>query len=172
MITGGAGFIGSSMIRFLINKTNHQVLNLDKLTYASNLSSLESISGSSRYQFVKGDICNKTLIQKLFKKFKPDVLMHFAAESHVDKSIDKPMDFIKTNILGTAVLLECSNDYFRRKKNFLFHHISTDEVYGSLKKTGLFSEKSKYDPSSPYSASKASSIILCALGIARLNYQQ
>jgi dTDP-glucose 4,6-dehydratase len=159
MITGGAGFIGSSLIRFLINETDNQVLNLDKLTYASNLQSLISISKNSRYQFVKVDICDKKFVTKLFKNFEPDIVMHLAAESHVDRSIDGPADFIQTNVVGTSVMLECAREYWnsRNKKDFLFHHISTDEVYGSLGERGLFSEQSSYNPSSPYSASKASS---------------
>ena len=159
MITGGAGFIGSTLINYLINETDNFVLNLDKLTYAGNLKSLESISESSRYRFVKGDICDKSIVSELFIDFKPDIVMHLAAESHVDRSIDGPINFIKTNILGTAVMLECAREYWNtlQKKNFLFHHISTDEVYGSLNETDLFTEQSNYDPSSPYSASKASS---------------
>ena len=160
MITGGAGFIGSSLIRFLIEKTPHQVLNLDKLTYASNIESLKSVSKNSRYQFVHGDICNKKIISKLFTEFKPDIVMHLAAETHVDRSIDGPANFIQTNVIGTLVMLESAREYWNKKKNkknFIFHHISTDEVYGSLNKTDLFTEQSNYDPSSPYSASKASS---------------
>ena len=155
----GAGFIGSSVIRFLINETEHKVLNLDKLTYASNLESLKILSDNPRYEFVQGDICNQKLVSQLFDRFKPDIVMHLAAESHVDRSIDGPTDFIQTNIIGTSVMLECARKYWnnRVKKNFLFHHISTDEVYGSLNETDLFTEQSKYDPSSPYSASKASS---------------
>lgn len=159
MITGGAGFIGSSLIRFLIEKTSHQVLNLDKLTYASNIESLKNVSKNSRYQFVQGDICNKEIISKLFTEFKPDIVMHLAAETHVDRSIDGPANFIQTNVIGTLVMLECAREYWskKKKKNFIFHHISTDEVYGSLNETDLFTEQSNYDPSSPYSASKASS---------------
>lgn len=158
-ITGGAGFIGSSLIRFLINETKNEVLNFDKLTYASNLKSLETVSQNSRYQFVKGDVCNKKLVTKIFRDFQPDIVMHLAAESHVDRSIGKPKEFIKTNVIGTLIMLECACKYWNdvNQKKFLFHHISTDEVYGSLKKTNLFTETSKYDPSSPYSASKASS---------------
>lgn len=159
MITGGAGFIGSSVIHFLINETEHKVLNLDKLTYASNLESLKILSDNPRYEFVQGDICNQKLVSQLFDRFKPDIVMHLAAESHVDRSIDGPKDFIQTNIIGTSVMLECARKYWnnRDKKNFLLHHISTDEVYGSLNETDLFTEQSNYDPSSPYSASKASS---------------
>jgi len=160
LITGGAGFIGSAVIRFLIKKTKHQVLNLDKLSYAGNLESLSSIKLNSRYKFVKGDICDQNLISRIFSNFKPNVVMHLAAESHVDRSIDDPTNFIQTNIVGTSVLLKYALKYWKNLsigKKFRFHHISTDEVYGSLGKTGNFNEKSSYDPSSPYSASKASS---------------
>jgi dTDP-glucose 4,6-dehydratase len=159
MITGGAGFIGSSLIRFLINETDNRVLNLDKLTYASNLQSLKSISDNSRYQFIQGNICDKKVVSQLFKDFQPNIVMHLAAESHVDRSIDGPIDFIQTNVIGTLIMLESAREYWnnQKKKNFLFHHISTDEVYGSLNETDLFTEQSNYDPSSPYSASKASS---------------
>lgn len=159
-ITGGAGFIGSAVVRFLIEETDHQVLNLDKLTYAGNLASLQSVSDNPRYQFVQGDICDRELVTKLFNDFQPDIVMHLAAESHVDRSIDGPADFIQTNIVGTSVMLECAREYWNAlptKESFRFHHISTDEVYGSLSDTGLFTETTAYDPSSPYSASKASS---------------
>jgi dTDP-glucose 4,6-dehydratase len=159
LITGGAGFIGSAVIRFLIEETDHQVLNLDKLTYAGNLESLASVSGSSRYQFVQGDVGDRGLVSKLFADFQPDVVMHLAAESHVDRSIDGPAEFIQTNIVGTSVMLECAREYWKQlpaNNRFRFHHISTDEVYGSLDDTGLFTEETAYDPSSPYSASKAS----------------
>jgi dTDP-glucose 4,6-dehydratase len=160
LITGGAGFIGSAVIRFLIDETDHQVLNLDKLTYAGNLESLAVVSSSPRYQFVQGDVCDRALVSKLFADFKPDVVMHLAAESHVDRSIDGPAEFIQTNIVGTSVMLECAREYWKglpAGNSFRFHHISTDEVYGSLDDTGLFTEETAYDPSSPYSASKASS---------------
>ena len=162
LITGGAGFIGSAMIRFLIEEANHQVLNLDKLTYAGNLGSLAQISRNPRYRFVQGDICDLALVSRLFREFQPDIVMHLAAESHVDRSIDGPDKFIQTNIVGTSVLLEAARTYWfelslDKRVVFRFHHISTDEVYGSLDNTGLFSEKTAYDPSSPYSASKASS---------------
>ena len=174
IVTGGAGFIGSAVIRFLIKNTDHQVLNLDKLTYAGNLASLQSISDHPRYIFVQGNICDRKLVTNLFNEFQPDIVMHLAAESHVDRSIDGPADFIQTNIVGTSVMLECARGYWNTlpvvarhaslkmnfiptKKSFRFHHISTDEVYGSLGKTGLFTEETAYDPSSPYSASKASS---------------
>ena len=158
MITGGAGFIGSSLIRFLINETDSNVLNFDKLTYASNLDSLKNVSDNSRYKFIHGNICDKKVVSQSFKDFQPDVVMHLAAESHVDRSIDGPSGFIQTNVMGTLVMLECAREYWsNQKKNFLFHHISTDEVYGSLNETDLFTEHSNYNPSSPYSASKASS---------------
>lgn len=161
-ITGGAGFIGSALVRFLINETDNTVINFDKLTYAGNLESLKSVENSERYHFVQGDICDKDKVSKTLKKFQPDFIMHLAAESHVDRSIDGPGQFIETNIVGTYALLECARSYFSKlsidkKENFRFHHISTDEVYGDLGKTGLFSEKSPYEPSSPYSASKAAS---------------
>ena len=159
LITGGAGFIGSAVIRFLINETNHRVSNLDKLTYAGNLESLASISDNSRYEFTQGDVCDRALVSKLFAEFKPDVVMHLAAESHVDRSIDGPAEFIQTNIVGTLVMLECARQYWKGLavgNSFRFHHISTDEVYGSLDDKSLFTEETAYDPSSPYSASKAS----------------
>lgn len=163
LITGGAGFIGSSLIRHFINKTNHKILNLDKLSYSGNLKSLQSIALSSNYLFKKVDICNFKLVEKNFKNFQPDIVMHLAAESHVDRSILKSKEFIYTNILGTYNLLEISRRYWnelciKRKKRFRFHHISTDEVYGELhNKYDLFNEKTSYKPNSPYSASKASS---------------
>ena len=162
LVTGGAGFIGSAVIRYLISETDHLVLNLDKLTYAGNLASLSEIDANPRYQFVQGDIADTTLASKLFANFQPEIVMHLAAESHVDRSIDGPADFIQTNIVGTSALLEASRAYWRelpedKKGAFRFHYISTDEVYGSLNDTGLFTEETAYDPSSPYSASKASS---------------
>jgi dTDP-glucose 4,6-dehydratase len=160
LITGGAGFIGSAVIRFLIEETDHQVLNLDKLTYAGNLESLAMVANNPRYQFMQGDICDRELVKRLFSEYQPDIVMHLAAESHVDRSIDGPAEFIQTNIVGTSVLLECAWEYWKTlpaNNIFRFHHISTDEVYGSLDATGLFTEETGYDPSSPYSASKASS---------------
>lgn len=162
LVTGGAGFIGSAVVRYLILQTRHKVLNLDKLTYAGNLQTLSKIEKSDRYRFIEGDICDSELIEKLFAEFQPDIVMHLAAESHVDRSIDRPSDFVQNNIVGTTVMLECARNYYselntERKNNFRFHHISTDEVFGSLGTTGLFSEESNYNPSSPYSASKASS---------------
>ena len=162
LITGGAGFIGSALIRYLISQTDHKVLNLDKLTYAGNLTTLAEVANSSQYRFECGDIADSELLNRLFVEFKPDVVMHLAAESHVDRSIDGPAEFIQTNIVGTYILLEAARNYWaglssNTKELFRFHHISTDEVYGSLGEEGLFSENTAYDPSSPYSASKASS---------------
>jgi dTDP-glucose 4,6-dehydratase len=163
LVTGGAGFIGSALIRYFINKTNHKILNLDKLSYSGNLKSLQSVALSSNYVFKKIDICNVKLVEKIFKSFQPDIIMHLAAESHVDRSIVESKEFIQTNILGTYNLLETSRRYWNeltvnKKKKFRFHHISTDEVYGELhNKYELFNEKTSYKPNSPYSASKASS---------------
>lgn len=162
LITGGAGFIGSAVVRFLINETEHEVLNFDKLTYAGNLKNIATVSNSPRYQFVLGDICDRELLNKTLNEFKPDKIMHLAAESHVDRSISGPSEFITTNIIGTYTMLEECLKYFQaldpeKKKTFLFHHISTDEVYGELGDSGFFTEQTPYDPSSPYSASKASS---------------
>jgi len=163
LITGGAGFIGSAMIRHIINNTDHSVINIDKLTYAGNLESLESIETSEKYVFEHVDICDTDKIERIFNQYQPDIVMHLAAESHVDRSIDGPYQFIQTNIVGTYVLLEKARNYWSRlegdKKNkFRFHHVSTDEVYGDLEdKNSLFTENTSYDPSSPYSASKASS---------------
>ncbi|RTR38257.1 dTDP-glucose 4,6-dehydratase [Shewanella canadensis] len=162
LVTGGAGFIGSALIRFLINETSHRVINLDKLTYAGNLESLSSIESNERYHFILGDICDRPLVDNVIKQYRPDIIMHLAAESHVDRSIDGPDEFIQTNILGTYTLLEASRTYLTelegsKQQDFRFHHISTDEVYGDLGETGLFTEQSPYNPSSPYSASKAAS---------------
>lgn len=163
IITGGAGFIGSAVIRYLINETDHTVLNLDKLTYAGNLESLKTVDTSDRYQFSRTDICDPPALEKLFEEFQPDVVMHLAAESHVDRSIESAADFIQTNIVGTYQLLEAALAYWRdlpedRKTSFRFHHVSTDEVYGDLETDDeLFTETTSYAPSSPYSASKASS---------------
>lgn len=163
LVTGGAGFIGSAVIRYLINETNSNVLNIDKLTYAGNLESLETVSNNPRYQFLHADICDKSAMTKAFDDFEPDIVMHLAAESHVDRSIDGPMDFIQTNIIGTYNLLEVARNYWQnltedKKSSFKFHHISTDEVYGDLEGTeDLFTETTSYSPSSPYSATKASS---------------
>lgn len=163
LVTGGAGFIGSAVVRHLINDTAHQVMNLDKLTYAGNIESLSSVADSERYQFSQTDICDRQALDSVFAEFQPDIIMHLAAESHVDRSIEGPADFIETNIVGTYQLLEAARTYWSRleagkKANFRFHHISTDEVYGDLEGTDyLFTETTPYRPSSPYSASKASS---------------
>ena len=159
IVTGGAGFIGSALIRFLIEETNHDVLNIDKLTYAGDLNSLASISKNNRYEFLKVDICDRKALSEIFANFRPDKLIHLAAESHVDRSLDNPAEFIQTNIVGTFTLLEAARKYCNQAPSgkFLFHHVSTDEVFGSLGVEGSFSEKSPYQPRSPYSASKASS---------------
>jgi dTDP-glucose 4,6-dehydratase len=163
LITGGAGFIGSALIRHLLNNTNHQVLNLDKLTYAGNLESLSSVAENPRYQFLQADIGDSATVSQALAEFQPDAIMHLAAESHVDRSIDGPAAFIQTNIVGTYALLEATRNYWSqlepvRKAAFRFHHISTDEVYGDLHGVDdLFTETTPYAPSSPYSASKAAS---------------
>jgi dTDP-glucose 4,6-dehydratase len=163
LVTGGAGFIGSAVIRHLINDTDHQVINVDKLTYAGNLESLISVSENPRYTFEQVDICDAKAIQRILTQHQPDIIMHLAAESHVDRSIDGPGEFIQTNIVGTYNLLEQARTYWtglaaEKKAGFRFHHISTDEVYGDLEGTDdLFTETTPYAPSSPYSASKASS---------------
>ena len=163
IVTGGAGFIGSAVVRHLINDTKHDVLNIDKLTYAGNTESLATVSSSDRYQFHQIDICDRALLSRVFEAFQPNIIMHLAAESHVDRSIDGPDAFIETNIVGTYQLLEAARAYWSqlnvdKKKGFRFHHISTDEVYGDLLTTDdMFTESSPYIPSSPYSASKASS---------------
>ncbi len=190
LVTGGCGFIGSNFVLKQINTTSNSILNLDKLTYAGNPENLVSIHEDQRYQFIKGDIADKTLVRQIFRDFQPDAVVHFAAESHVDRSIEGPMEFVNTNIIGTTVLLEAGLEYWERNKDthltvrpapartalsgwrttiqsggqesdkikgdgFKFLHVSTDEVYGSLGEDGLFTEKTHYDPSSPYSASKA-----------------
>ena len=163
LVTGGAGFIGSAVIRHIIQNTNNQVLNIDKLTYAGNLESLKEIDQNPNYQFKKIDICDTEQITAAIDAFRPDAIMHLAAESHVDRSIDGPAAFIQTNIVGTYTLLEVARKYWmgldaEAQQNFRFHHISTDEVYGDLEgTTDLFTETTSYAPSSPYSASKASS---------------
>lgn len=162
IVTGGAGFIGSAVIRQYINQTDHEVINLDALTYAGNLESLSEVEDSPRYRFEQVDIRNIEEIERVFKQYEPDAIMHLAAESHVDRSIDGPAEFILTNIVGTYNLLDVSRKYWDslngvKKDSFRFHHVSTDEVYGDLEATGFFTEETPYDPSSPYSASKASS---------------
>ncbi len=163
LITGGAGFIGSALVRYLINETQHSVVNVDKLTYAGNLESLKSIESSPRYAFEHADICDAPKMAELLRTHQPDAIMHLAAESHVDRSIDGPAAFIETNIVGTYTLVEAARGYWQalpetKKSQFRFHHISTDEVYGDLEgMDDLFTEQTPYAPSSPYSASKASS---------------
>ena len=166
LVTGGAGFIGSAVVRELIANTDHTVVNIDKLTYAGNLESLASVADSPRYTFIHADICDAHAMRRAFATHQPDVVMHLAAESHVDRSIDGPLEFIQTNMVGTAVLLEAARSYWKglqqsdpaKAAGFRFHHISTDEVYGDLEGTNdLFTETTPYAPSSPYSASKAGS---------------
>lgn len=163
LVTGGAGFIGSAVVRHIIQDTDNTVLNVDKLTYAGNLESLATVADNPRYQFSQTDICDRAALDQLFETFQPDAVMHLAAESHVDRSITGPAAFIETNIIGTYQLLEAARHYWNglaenKKAEFRFHHISTDEVYGDLEGTeDLFLETTPYAPSSPYSASKASS---------------
>ena len=166
LITGGAGFIGSAVVRQFINETDVTVVNVDALTYAGNRESLAPISENPRYHFEHADICDKAAMERTFQEYKPDAVMHLAAESHVDRSIDGPAEFIETNIVGTYTLLEVARQYWQERQqsladgdetSFIFHHISTDEVFGSLGEEGLFTEASPYQPNSPYSASKASS---------------
>ncbi|WP_298810544.1 dTDP-glucose 4,6-dehydratase [uncultured Sphingomonas sp.] len=161
-VTGGAGFIGSALVRHLIEHTDHEVLNFDKLTYAGTLSTVERIADSNRYRFVQGDICDADAVRSAITEFKPDVITHLAAESHVDRSIDGPGAFVQTNVVGTYTMLAEARAYWLgldedARAAFRFHHISTDEVYGTLGDTGLFTEETPYDPRSPYSASKAGS---------------
>jgi len=164
LVTGGAGFIGSALIRHIIKDTQHKVVNIDKLTYCGNLQSLKLIEESNNYIFEQMDICQTDKIKKIFEKYRPDIVIHLAASTHVDRSIDAPDEFIQTNIFGTYTLLEQARNYWSGLKNgikkdsFRFHHVSTDEVYGDLNQSNeLFTEQTPYDPSSPYSASKASS---------------
>jgi dTDP-glucose 4,6-dehydratase len=162
IITGGAGFIGSAVIRQYINDTEHEIINLDALTYAGNLESLSDVEQNTRYMFEHVDICDQSQLERVFKQYQPDAVMHLAAESHVDRSIDGPAAFIQTNIVGTYNLLDVAKKYWEalsgdKKDAFRFHHVSTDEVYGDLEETGYFTEETSYEPSSPYSASKASS---------------
>ena len=161
-VTGGAGFIGSALIRHLIDDSEHEVLNFDKLTYAGTLTTVARVADSNRYRFVQGDICDAGAVRAAIAQFKPEIITHLAAESHVDRSIDGPDAFIQTNLVGTFTMLSEARAYWqslpeRQRKTFRFHHISTDEVFGSLGETGLFTEQTPYDPRSPYSASKAGS---------------
>ncbi len=163
LISGGAGFIGSALIRVLIRQCDCEIVNLDKVTYAGNLDSLANVAGNQGYSHEQVDICNREELDRVFKQHRPDCVMHLAAESHVDRSIDGPADFIDTNIMGTFNLLEAARHYYEsleedKREQFRFHHISTDEVYGDLEGTDdLFTEQTPYSPSSPYSASKAAS---------------
>jgi len=163
LVTGGYGFIGSNFILRQIAYEKHTILNLDSVTYAGNPENLKSIKNHQNYEFVKGNICDKELVSKKISYFQPDAIVHFAAESHVDRSIDNPFEFIQTNIVGTFILIEAALNYWQsiidkgKKDNFRFLHVSTDEVFGSLDNDGFFTETTPYDPSSPYSASKASS---------------
>lgn len=162
LVTGGAGFIGSAVVRYLVAMDSHDVCVVDKLTYAGNLDNLASVVGHPRYSFKQADICDAAAIRKICEAFRPDVIMHLAAESHVDRSIDGPDAFIETNIVGTYVLLQCARRHWQslepeERAQFRFHHVSTDEVFGSLGEQGLFLETSPYQPNSPYSASKAAS---------------
>lgn len=162
LVTGGAGFIGSAVVRQYIQETEHEIINLDALTYAGNLESLTDVADNPRYCFEHVDICNLEELKRVFQQHQPDAVMHLAAESHVDRSIDGPAEFLQTNIIGTFNLLDVSRSYWEslpdeRKQLFRFHHVSTDEVYGDLGETGYFTEETAYEPSSPYSASKASS---------------
>jgi dTDP-glucose 4,6-dehydratase len=162
LVTGGAGFIGSALVRSLVDGGRYDVLNFDKVTYAGNLASLRSVEHRQNYRFTRGDICDSAAVRRALHEFQPDIVTHLAAESHVDRSIDGPAAFIQTNVVGTFVMLSEVLDYWRgltepRKSAFRFHHISTDEVFGSLGPTGAFDETTAYSPRSPYSASKASS---------------
>lgn len=162
LVTGGAGFIGSALVRHLVNDVGAEVLTLDKLTYAGNLASLRTVDAAPNHRFVRADICDRRAVVSALEEFQPDRIYHLAAESHVDRSIDGPADFIATNIVGTYTLVDCARQYWlaldaERKARFRFLHVSTDEVYGSLGADGLFTEETAYDPSSPYSASKAAS---------------
>src|SRR5580704_12401481 len=162
LITGGAGFIGSAVVRHIVRETDHRVCVVDKLTYAGNLSSLTTVANSPRYSFVRADIADADKMKSVFANYRPDVVMHLAAESHVDRSIDGPAAFMQTNIIGTYILLEAALAYWRTlsssaQADFRFHHISTDEVFGSLDAEGFFTELTGYDPRSPYAASKAAS---------------
>jgi dTDP-glucose 4,6-dehydratase len=162
LVTGGAGFIGSALVRHLIAHTDHHVLNLDKVTYAGNPASVQVVADDPRYAFVRADICDAAAVRRAIAEFQPDIVTHLAAESHVDRSIDGPSAFVQTNMVGTSVMLSETLSYWRdlppaRREAFRFHHISTDEVFGSLGDEGFFTETTAYDPRSPYSASKAGS---------------
>src|SRR5262245_12274050 len=162
IVTGGAGFIGSAVVRFLLTDTACRVLNLDSLTYAANLASVAAMQREPRYTFVHGDINDRPLLRRLYTEFKPDLILHLAAESHVDRSIDEPATFVTTNVLGTFSLLHEALQYWQgltegERNRFRFCHVSTDEVFGALGPTGVFDETSRYDPNSPYAASKAGS---------------
>ena len=162
LVTGGAGFIGSALIRHVLAQTTHDIVNLDKLTYAASLESLPGAQESGRYVLEAHDICDGQIVRQILERHQPDAIMHLAAESHVDRSIDGPSAFIQTNVVGTFELLQAAREYYEglpaeRRNGFRFHHISTDEVYGSLGSEGLFSEHTAYAPNSPYSASKAAS---------------
>lgn len=165
LVTGGAGFIGSALIRHLIRATLHDVINVDKLTYAANLDNLSSVAESARYYFYQKDICDEQSMKEIFARHQPDAVMHLAAESHVDRSIDGPREFLETNIMGTYSLLQAARAVWKslpdeRQRAFRFLHVSTDEVFGSLGSSGYFTEQTPYAPNSPYSASKASSDML------------
>jgi dTDP-glucose 4,6-dehydratase len=162
LVTGGAGFIGSAVVRLLIAETGHRVVNLDKLTYAANPDALDAVAGHPRYRFERADICDAAALADIFARHDPDAVMHLAAETHVDRSIDGPAAFVQTNVVGTQILLDAALRHWRgmpagRAARFRFHHVSTDEVFGSLGPTGLFTETTRYEPNSPYSASKAAS---------------
>ncbi len=158
LITGGAGFIGSHLVRLFVNKyPNYHIYNLDKLTYAGNLENIADIESKPNYTFIKGDITDNTYLEKIFNQYNFDAIIHLAAESHVDRSITNPLEFVMTNVIGTVNLLQAANKIWLNKTDKLFYHVSTDEVYGSLEETGKFTEETAYDPHSPYSASKASS---------------
>ncbi len=158
LVTGGAGFIGSHVVRLFVKKyPQHTIVNFDKLTYAGNLSNLKDVSNYSNYHFYKGDICSKKDVEDVLRKFEITDVIHLAAESHVDRSIEGPMEFATTNVIGTLNLLNCAKNYWNSLEGHTFHHVSTDEVYGSLGNEGLFTETTAYDPRSPYSASKAAS---------------
>jgi dTDP-glucose 4,6-dehydratase len=160
LVTGGAGFIGSALIRYVLASTQHRIVNVDKLTYAGNLESLPNTANNPRYAFEQSDICDRAALERIFQQHKPDAVLHLAAESHVDRSIDGPGAFIQTNVVGTFTLLDVARHYWKslaENNSFRFLHVSTDEVYGSLGETGYFTEETPYDPRSPYSSSKAAS---------------